>query len=94
MNLSEETVRQVALLARLGLEDAEIKKMEKDLSQVLDLFQQLEKYQASGSPTSLPHARYSARTDQSVACDENTKKMITENFPVTQDTFLKVRSVF
>lgn len=95
--IPEETVRHIALLARLGLEKEEVKKMQKDLSAILDSFQELEKYREAGEGASFSGAgalTNAARADRSQTADENTRAVITKNFPASQDNFLKVRSVF
>lgn len=90
-----ETVARIAELAQLGLENDEMKKMQKELSQVLEFFQELERYQAEPLlPPENERAVNSARTDQSEAAPENTRAAIVKNFPAAKDDLLKVRSVF
>lgn len=46
--ISKEEVEKIAKLARLGLSEEEIKKMEKDLSSILDYFEKLKEVDISG----------------------------------------------
>ncbi len=46
--ISKEEVKHIAQLARLGLKDKEIEKMQKELSTILDYIKLLEKVDISG----------------------------------------------
>jgi aspartyl/glutamyl-tRNA(Asn/Gln) amidotransferase C subunit len=95
MMLPEQTVRDVALLARLGLSEDEIPAFQKDLSSVLDFFSELAAYplreKAEHSP--LRPARL-GRSDIAAPAPEAVRQNIRANFPAAKDAYLKVRSVF
>ncbi len=94
--LSEDEVKHIALLARVGLRQEEIATYQKDLSAVLDFFRELEHAvienvepirQITGQEDVM---RTDLQEDFGVANVAALKK----NFPDTKNGFLKVRSVF
>ena len=94
--LSEEEVKNIAHLARIGLADQEIGKYRHDLSVVLDWMQELREVDTGGVEpighiTGLENA--TAKDTISVATPAE-KKRIVANFPQTKDGYNKVRAVF
>lgn len=94
--LSEEEIKHIALLARIGVTQEEAGKYQKDLSAVLDFFRELETAATEGV---LPIGHITgmtdvARTDRMENFDEDGKRAIYKNFPDAKDGFLKVKSVF
>lgn len=94
--LSEEEVKKIALLSRIGLNDQEVARYQKDLSAVFDFFRELETL-----PTDdvTPIGHITGRTDvmREDVIDGFSgagQARIIENMPDTKDNFLKVRSVF
>lgn len=94
--LSEEEVKHIALLSRIGLSDSEIPQYQKDLSAVFDFFRELE---TLPTDTVTPIGHITGRTD--VMRDDIHEDFLSEgrdqilkNAPDTKDNFLKVRSVF
>jgi len=56
MSIDEKTIRQVAKLARLSLEEGEIPKLQKDLAEILDYAAKLSELATDGvKPTSHVH---------------------------------------
>lgn len=94
MALTLEEVRQIALLARLGLNDKAMHSLRKDLATVLDFFDELETFvpKATSAVSSLLPGR--VRSDIPVTCPAEEREAIKKNFPLTRDNFLKVRSIF
>lgn len=94
--LSAEEVKHVALLARIGLTDAEVEKYRKDLSSVLEFFKELESLDLSVESLDPDPSR--KKNDYREDCAEDfgatEKKTIMENIPETKDGYVKVRSVF
>ncbi len=93
--LSEEEVRNIALLARVGISDEEVEKYRKDLSGVLDFFKELEGIDTS----TVTESGVAEKTDdyrEDVARDFGThgKQGILANVPATKDGYVKVKSVF
>ncbi len=94
--LTQDEVKHIALLARIGVKDEEIAKYQKDLSAVLDFFRELEmlatdEVPAIGHITGMTDV---ARTDLAEDFDTVGKQGIMSNVPETKDGFVKVKSVF
>lgn len=83
--ITKEEVKHIAGLARLGINDAEVVKMQKDLSSVLAYAKKLIKVDVSGvEPTSHP-----LKVENAMRGDKTNKwpkKLL--------DGFLKVKSIF
>jgi aspartyl-tRNA(Asn)/glutamyl-tRNA(Gln) amidotransferase subunit C len=94
--LSKDEVKHIATLARIGVTEEETEKYQKDLSAVLDFFQELEKLDTEGvDPIGHITGRVSeAREDGAEDFGVLGKEAIKKNFPDDKDGFLKVRSVF
>lgn len=94
--LSQEEVKHIALLARIGIKEDEIEKYQKDLSAVLDFFRELEAV-ATDDVEAIGHITGTAdvaRRDRAEDFGTAGKAIIRENFPDAKDRFLKVKSVF
>lgn len=94
--LSKDEVKNIALLARIGLKDDEIAKYQKELSAVLDFFRELEtadtdNVEPIGHITGMADV---TRADHTLDFGDAGKEMIKKNFPDSKDGFLKVKSVF
>jgi aspartyl-tRNA(Asn)/glutamyl-tRNA(Gln) amidotransferase subunit C len=94
--LTEQDVRHIALLARIGITEEEVKQYQKDLSSVLDFFRELEQLPMEDTHLSEQNAGVVnvARTDQSLDSDDVTVKAIMRNVPMVKDEYVKVKSVF
>lgn len=94
--LSEEEVKKIALLARIGVKENEREKYRKDLSAVLDFFRELETVPTDGV-ASIGHITGmtdAARADHMEDFGASGKELILKNVPETKDGFVKVKSVF
>lgn len=94
--LSIDEVKNIALLARIGIQEDEIAKYQQELSAVLDFFRELETAAtdgvlASGHITGMMDV---TRADRMEDFGNSGKEAIKKNFPDTKDGFLKVKSVF
>jgi aspartyl-tRNA(Asn)/glutamyl-tRNA(Gln) amidotransferase subunit C len=93
MKLSDEEVKHIALLARLGLSKEEIDKFKVQLSDILDNFEILNQVDTD----SLKPAAQSVylnnvfRTDE--AEESCTPKQILANSPQQEDDYFKVQAV-
>ncbi len=94
--LSKEEVKNIAHLARIGVTEEETEKYRKDLSAVLDFFQELQSLDTEGiEPIGHITGRVSeAREDGTDDFGVSGKEAIRKNFPESKDGFLKVKSVF
>jgi len=94
--LTTEEVKNIALLARIGIREDEVEKYQKDLSAVLDFFRELETV-ATDEVEPINHITGRvgvARTDQAEDFGSEGKAEIIKNVPETKDGFVKVKSVF
>jgi aspartyl-tRNA(Asn)/glutamyl-tRNA(Gln) amidotransferase subunit C len=94
--LSKEEVKNIALLARIGIKENEVEKYRKDLSSVLDFFRELKTVKTDGvEPIGhITGMADRARTDQAENFESAGKAGIIKNVPETKDGFVKVKSVF
>lgn len=93
--LTYEEVEEVAKLARIHLTPEEIQAFQSDLSKVLIFFKELETLDTDsvGEIGHITGRVNEARPDQVIDADEETKKSIRQNFPESEEGYLKVRSV-
>jgi len=93
MKLSEEEVRHIALLARLGLSDEEVQKFRNQLSNILEHFEVLKQVDTTDL---LPTAQ-SVTLENIYRPDEPAPSMtvtdILSNAPDQEENFFKVRAV-
>ena len=94
--LSIEEVKHIARLARIGLEEKEIKTFQTDLSAVLDSFRELEQADVEGVPAfdCTPGMANALREDVSSIPDVDGAARILSLFPRTEGRSLTVKSVF
>ncbi len=93
MKLSREEVLHIALLARLGLTEAEVARLSEQLSNILENFEALQQVDTEGIPP----------TAQSIALQNVTKddevtaslppSQILANAPKKEKNFFRVRAV-
>ncbi len=93
--ISEEEVKHIAKLARLGLTQAELKKMQNELSSILDYMEKLKELDISKiEPTS--HSvkiENVMREDQSKEKKLEIRKKLIEMAPEKKEGYLKTKSV-
>ncbi len=94
--LSKEEVEHIAVLARIGLSDDEVARYQKDLSQVLDFFKELEAFDMPPEETSesVPRKKNDTREDRVENFPSHGRKIIMDNMPERKEGYVKVRSVF
>lgn len=93
MKLSREEVLHIALLARLGLTDAEVDIFREQLSNILENFEILQQIDTDNIP---PTAQ--SITLQNVVSDDKiasslTQEQVLANAPQREENFFKVRAV-
>ncbi len=90
--INEEEVKHIAKLARLELTGKEVKKMQKNLSEILDYFDLLKKVPRSALRTETPAKGMGAiRKDESVHSPIANK--IIEASPDKKDGYIKVKTI-
>lgn len=89
--ISKEEVQHIAKLARLELTEAEVEKMQKDLSEILgyfDLLKNVPEIKVSSSKVQAP----SLRKDEAVSNSDIADKLI-KVAPDKKDGYIKVKSI-
>lgn len=94
--LTQDEVKHIALLARIGLKEEEVEKYQKGLSSVLDFFEQLQEVDTEGvEPVGQIVGRENSwRGDNGRDFPAERKAAIIGIMPETKDGALKVKSVF
>ena len=91
--ISKEEVEHIAKLARLELTEAEVEKMQKDLSAILDYFALLkkapkaEKVKAQGANLS------ATRKDEVLPKDASVAEKLIAAAPDKKDDYIKVKTI-
>lgn len=91
--VTKDEVKHIAALARIGLDDKELKKYSKDLSSILDWMEQLKEVDVSSvEPTAhITGLENADREDKFY--DFANKEGIINLFPESKDGYDKVKSV-
>ena len=93
MKLSREEVLHIALLARLGLTEAEVTRLREQLSNILENFEVLQQVDTSG----IPPTTQSITLQNVVSDDEVTSSLspsqVLANAPQREGEFFRVRAV-
>ena len=93
MKISHEEVHRVSLLARVGLTEAEVERMSRQLSDILDNFEVLKQVDTdSVMPTAQPIARHNVMRDDEVEKSLTTGEVLA-NAPQKEDDFIRVRAI-
>ncbi len=93
MRLSREEVQHIALLARLGIDEADLEKFREQLSNILENFEILQRVDTTGvPPTSHPVALTNVLRDDVVAPSFSTTEILA-NAPQEEDGCFRVRAV-
>jgi aspartyl-tRNA(Asn)/glutamyl-tRNA(Gln) amidotransferase subunit C len=93
MSVDKETVRRIAKLARLALEEERVEPMMNELNQILAWVQQLEEVDVGGVPplTSVVEQKLKMRVDAVTAGGE--ADAVVANAPESEDHFFVVPKV-
>jgi len=93
MKLSREDVLHIALLARLGLTEAEVNKLSEQLSNILENFEVLQQVDTTGiPPTAQSIALQNVVKDDEVAA-ALPQSQVLANAPQKDGNFFRVRAV-
>jgi len=93
--ISEQDVKHIAKLARLGLTQNEIRKFQKELSSILNYIEKLKEVDISkAEPTSHPiEVKNVMRDDEVRSTKSEVRKKIMDLAPETKEGYLKVKSI-
>lgn len=90
MSLSKEQVKDIATLGRLALDDEELEKYSKDLSQILDYVEALQKVDTKDVEPMTGAIEFSHVIREDIVKKELDKSELLDNAPDTEDTAIKV----
>ena len=90
--ISKKEVENIAKLARLDLTEKEIENMQKDLSEVLDYFNSLQKIKDKAKPTKIV-GRDVLRKDEAKSQNEETVKRLINAAPDKRGDHIKVKTI-
>lgn len=95
MELTRDEIKDIAMLARIGVTDEEIGAYQKDLSSVLQYFEKLQELNTDdveeiGHITGVTDVY---REDVVNEMDESGKEKVMENVSDVQDGYIKVKNV-
>lgn len=93
MTLTEDEVRHVALLARLGLSDDERARFREQLSTILDHINQLNELDLSGVPATAQIIPLEPVLRDDVARPSLTARQALASAPRTERGYFKVRAI-
>ncbi|MBE9482705.1 MAG: Asp-tRNA(Asn)/Glu-tRNA(Gln) amidotransferase subunit GatC [Chloroflexi bacterium] len=93
MKLSREEVQHIALLARLGLADAEVDKLREQLSNILENFEILQQVDTTGIPPTAQSIPLQNVMKDDEAAPSLPQSQILANAPRKEGNFFRVRAV-
>ena len=94
--ITEEEVKHVAKLARLGLSESEVRKFQKELSSILNYFEKLEQADFSGIQTTSRSIKIEnvLRNDAENRDSREISKKLLDLAPKTEKGYLKTKPIF
>lgn len=93
MSVDSDTVRRIAHLSRIRLEEERIEPMREELNAILAFIEQLNEVDTSGVEPMTSVVRNKMRLRKDVVSDGNKADDIVANAPVTDDGFFMVPKV-
>jgi aspartyl-tRNA(Asn)/glutamyl-tRNA(Gln) amidotransferase subunit C len=94
MDISQNEVERIAILARINLSEKEKEKMAEDLDQILGYIEKLNQVDTSNiEPTAQVTGLEDVTRNDKPGGDTDRNKII-EQFPHKKEDFLKVKAVF
>lgn len=93
--LAKDEIKNIAKLARIGIEEKELESYQKDLSAVLDYFKELEELDTK-NVESIGHITGRdnvSRKDERREASEEERENILKNAPERKGNYVKVKSV-
>jgi len=93
MKLSREEVLHIALLARLGLTEAEVNRLSEQLSNILENFEVLQQVDTSGIPPTAQSIALQNVTKSDEVVASLPQSQILANAPRKKENFFRVKAV-
>ncbi|MBD3250981.1 Asp-tRNA(Asn)/Glu-tRNA(Gln) amidotransferase subunit GatC [Candidatus Uhrbacteria bacterium] len=96
MSLSNEEVKNVAHLARIGLREEEVETVGAELNKILGYIDRLQKIDTTGVPEAASPLVEAARFREDVvnSCTDAERAQMIEGFPAKQGAMLKAPAIF
>ena len=91
--ISREEVKRIALLARLGINEMEIEKLQQQLSNILDNFEILEQVDTDGLPPTSQSISLTNVFRRDEACPSYQEEEILANAPKRDGNYFKVQAI-
>ena len=93
MKLSRDEVLHIALLARLGLPEAEVDRLSEQLSNILENFEVLQQVDTSGIPPTAQSIALQNVMRGDEAASSLPQSQVLANAPQKEENFFRVRAV-
>lgn len=93
MKIDEQTVRRIARLSRIKIEDHEVAGLEKELTSILDWVEQLNEVNTDDVPPMTRVAAHALKQRKDVVTDGEIADVVTANAPMSEDHFFVVPKV-
>jgi len=93
MRLSRDEVIHIALLARVGMSEADIEKTSEQLSHILENFEILKEVDTTGIPPTAQSINLRNVFREDVTCGSMTAEQVLANAPDREEDFIKLRAV-
>ena len=93
MRLSREEVKHIALLARLGLSEAETERFQEQLSNILEAFQTLKQVDTQDAPPTAQSINLENVVREDKVSGSLTPEEVLTNAPRQEEGYFRVRAV-
>jgi len=93
MSVDRETVRRIARLARLGLDEDQAAAMEAELNALLSWVEQLQEVNVEGVPPMMSVVEQRLKMREDVVTDGGYAEDLMKNAPLAEDNFFVVPKV-
>ena len=93
MSLERREVEHIALLARIGLSEAELQLLREQLSDIIEQFQILEQVDTTDVPPTSHTMELSSVYREDRVCRSSTTSEILANAPESDNDFFKVKAI-
>ncbi len=93
MSLSKEEVQHIALLARVGMSEEDLKKFREQLSNILDNFKELQQVDTEGVPPTAQSIDLQNVMREDEVCPSLPPEDVLANAPKREGDFFKIKVV-
>ncbi len=93
MPLTDDEVRHIARLARVGVSDDEVERLRAQLSTILEHFEVLNAYDTEGGPPTAQSFDLANVEREDVARESPDRETLLSNAPLVDGPYVRVRAV-